>query len=117
MSAGLEQKAGAVAVGLSAPATLVPPLRASQPRGWRDRLADLRLEQFVMGAAIIALCVLVVLPLLSLFYGSLQGEEGASLSNFTEALSSRLYLTPLFNSLVLGAWVGLFSILIGVPLA
>jgi iron(III) transport system permease protein len=83
----------------------------------RRRLSGLRLEQFVMGAAIAALAVLVVLPILSLFVGSIRGEDGPTLGHFADALSSRLYLQPLYNSLILGAWTGLFSILIGVPLA
>jgi iron(III) transport system permease protein len=59
----------------------------------------LRLEQFVMGGAIVSLIILVVLPLLWLFYGSLKGEQGLSLGHFS------------------GAWTGLFSLLIGLVLA
>ena len=70
-----------------------------------------------MGAAVVALIVLVVLPLLFLLVGSVRGEEGLSLEHFTEALSGRLYLQALVNSLVLGAWTGLFSIVIGLPMA
>jgi iron(III) transport system permease protein len=116
MSARLDSSPGAVAGGIRAPAA-VRTAGSRRRRGLRERVAALRLEQFVMGAAIVALCVLVVLPLLSLFIGSIWGEEGPTLGNFTEALSSRLYLQPLYNSLVLGAWTGLFSIIIGVPLA
>jgi iron(III) transport system permease protein len=70
-----------------------------------------------MGAAVVALVVLVVLPLLFLLVGSVRGEEGLSLEHFTEALSGRLYVQALINSLVLGAWTGLFSIVIGLPMA
>ncbi|HEX9439558.1 MAG TPA: iron ABC transporter permease, partial [Roseiflexaceae bacterium] len=77
----------------------------------------LRLEQFVMGGAIVALIILVVLPLLWLFYGSLRGEQGLSLDHFSEVLSGRLYVNALLNSLILGAWTGLFSLLIGLILA
>jgi iron(III) transport system permease protein len=76
-----------------------------------------RLETGVMGAAVVALIVLVVLPLLFLLVSSVRGEEGLSLEHFTEALSGRLYLQALINSLVLGAWTGLFSIVIGLPMA
>jgi len=76
-----------------------------------------RLETCVMGAAVVALIVLVVLPLLFLLAGSVRGEEGLSLEHFTEALSGRLYVQALVNSLVLGAWTGLFSIIIGLPMA
>jgi iron(III) transport system permease protein len=65
----------------------------------------------------VALIVLVVLPLLFLLVSSVRGEEGLSLEHFTEALSGRLYLQALINSLVLGAWTGLFSIVIGLPMA
>jgi iron(III) transport system permease protein len=76
-----------------------------------------RLETWVMAAAVAALVVLVVLPLLFLLVGSVRGEQGLSLEHFTEALSGRLYLQALVNSLVLGAWTGLFSIVIGLPMA
>src|SRR5262245_8727929 len=81
---------------------------------WRARL---RLEHVVMGGAILALVVLVVLPLLSLLLGSVKGEAGLSLDHFSEVLSGRLYLTALKNSLILGAWTGLFSLVIGLALA
>ncbi len=70
-----------------------------------------------MAAAVAALIVLVVLPLLFLLAGSVTGEGGLSFEHFAEALTGRLYLQALKNSLVLGAWTGLFSILIGLPMA
>jgi iron(III) transport system permease protein len=90
--------------------------RAERTRaGRRWRLP--RLETWVMAAAVAALIVLVVLPLLFLLAGSVRGEAGLSLEHFTEALTGRLYLQALQNSLVLGAWTGLFSLLIGLPMA
>src|SRR5436853_4494238 len=83
-------------------------------RGPRTRL---RLEHFVMGGAILCLIILVVLPLLSLLIGSLRGEQGLSLDNFSEVVSGRLYVNALKNSLILGAWTGLFSLILGVALA
>ncbi|MGE0034634.1 MAG: ABC transporter permease [Xanthobacteraceae bacterium] len=79
--------------------------------------ARIRLEHVVMGGAIVALIVLVVLPLLSLLLGSLKGDEGLSLDHFSEVLTGRLYVTALKNSLILGAWTGLFSLIIGLVLA
>jgi iron(III) transport system permease protein len=79
--------------------------------------ARIRLEHVVMGGAILALIVLVVLPLLSLLLGSVKGEHGLSLDHFEEVLSGRLYVNALKNSLILGAWTGLFSLLIGLILA
>src|SRR5438105_3487424 len=78
---------------------------------------QLRLEHVVMGGAIAALIVLVVLPLLFLLIGSLKGEGGLSLGHFSEVLSGRLYINALENSLILGAWTGLFSLVIGLVLA
>ena len=83
-----------------------PPLRAR-----------LKLEHVVMGGAVVALIVLVVLPLLSLLFGSVKGEDGLSLDHFSEVLSGRLYLTALKNSLILGAWTSLFSLVLGLVLA
>jgi iron(III) transport system permease protein len=81
------------------------------------RAPRLRLEQFVMGGAIVALIVLVVLPLMFLLVGSVRGEHGLSLDHFGEVLSGRLYISALQNSLILGAWTGLFSLVIGLLLA
>ncbi|HWE20968.1 MAG TPA: iron ABC transporter permease [Hyphomicrobiaceae bacterium] len=76
-----------------------------------------RLETWVMAAAVVALVVLVVLPLLFLLVGGFRGEEGVSLEHFAEALTGRLYTQALTNSLVLGAWTGLFSLAVGLPMA
>jgi iron(III) transport system permease protein len=83
----------------------------------RARRKRLRLEHIVMGGAILCLIILVVLPLLSLLLGSVRGEQGLSLDQFGEVFSGRLYRQALFNSLILGAWTGLFSLVIGVVLA
>jgi iron(III) transport system permease protein len=80
------------------------------PRRWR-------LEHWVMGAAIVALVILVVLPIASLLLGSVRGEDGFTLGHFGEVLSGRLYLGALKNSLILGAWTGLASLIVGVTMA
>jgi iron(III) transport system permease protein len=77
----------------------------------------LRIEHVVMGGAIVCLIVLVVLPLVSLLIGSLRGETGIGLGNYGEVVTGRLYVSALKNSLILGAWTGLFSLVIGVALA
>src|SRR6187401_2148207 len=87
------------------------PSRVAGPR------TRLRLEHVVMGGAVLCLIVLVVLPLMSLLIGSLRGEQGMSFENFAEVMSGRLYVNALKNSLILGAWTGLFSLVIGVVLA
>ncbi len=94
-----------------ASAALHPPLVRRRVR------RRVTLEHVVMGAAIICLIVLVVLPLLSLLLGSVRGPEGMSLDHFSEVLTGRLYLNALKNSLILGAWTGLFSLIIGLTLA
>jgi iron(III) transport system permease protein len=76
-----------------------------------------RPEHFVMGGAVAALVILVVLPLMSLLFGSVRGEQGLSLEHFAEVLTGRLYVTALKNSLMLGAWTSLFSTIIGLTLA
>jgi iron(III) transport system permease protein len=87
------------------------PVRIAGPR------RRLRLEHVVMGGAALCLIVLVVLPLLSLILGSVRREQGLGLASFAEVLSGRLYIDALMNSLILGAWTGLFSLVIGVLLA
>src|SRR4249919_858847 len=87
------------------------PVRVAGPR------TRLRLEHIVMGGAVHCLIVLAVLQLLPLLLGRVHGEQGLSLDKFAEVLSGRLYVTALKNSLILGAWTGLFSLLIGVSLA
>src|SRR3954462_10899941 len=76
-----------------------------------------RLEHIIMGGAVASLIVLVVLPLVFLLAGSLRGEQGLSLEHFSEVMSGRLYIAALQNSLILGAWTGLFSLVIGLLLA
>lgn len=89
--------------------------RDSAPGG--ARLPQLRFDQVIMAAAVVCLVILVVLPLCSLFIGSIRTPDGLSFGFFREAASGRLYRQALINSLILGAWTGLFSVLIGVPLA
>src|SRR5215217_1917314 len=98
--------AGGTAATLTMPA---PRLARRVPR-WR-------LEHVIMAAAVVALIVLVVLPLTFLLIGSVRGEQGLSFEHFAEVLTGRLYLSALQNSLILGAWTGLFSLLIGLLLA
>src|SRR6516165_9248576 len=107
-SSGPPNRAGARAMSSEA-ATSALPLRGARRK--------LRLEHVVMGGAVLALVVLVVLPLVWLLIGSVRGEEGLSLDHFAEVLSGRLYVTALKNSLTLGAWTGLASTIIGLTLA
>ncbi|GGH19552.1 ABC transporter substrate-binding protein [Alsobacter metallidurans] len=88
----------------------IPTLKGGGRRG-------LRLEHVVMVLGVALLAILVVLPLATLMKSSIWGEDSPTLEHFREALEGRLYLTALWNSLVLGFWTGLFSVVIGVPLA
>jgi iron(III) transport system permease protein len=76
-----------------------------------------RAEHVVLVVAAAALLVLVVLPLVSLVWGSVSQGGRPTLAHFREALSSRLYVQALRNSLVLGLWTAVLSVLVGLPLA
>jgi len=58
-----------------------------------------------------------VLPLASLVWGSLSEGGYLTLAHFREAFGSRLYTQALINSLVLGTWTAVLSVVIGLPLA
>jgi len=76
-----------------------------------------RAEHVVMAGAALALVVLVALPLAFLVAGSVTSEGGVTLAHFRDALSSRLYVQALRNSLVLGAATAVLSVAVGLPLA
>jgi len=76
-----------------------------------------RAEHVVMAGAVLALVVLVILPLVFLVGGSLTGDSGLTLAHFRDAVSSRLYVQALRNSLVLGGATAVLSVAIGLPLA
>lgn len=76
-----------------------------------------RVEALLLAACVVALALLVVLPLTFLLWGSMSAEGRPTLEHFREALTSRLYVQALRNSLVLGTWTALLSVVIGVPLA
>ncbi|HTH96734.1 MAG TPA: iron ABC transporter permease [Stellaceae bacterium] len=88
---------------------------AAPGKGGKQSL--IRLETVMIAAAIIALAMLVILPVFSLLVGAVWGPHGLTLQYFQRTLTGRLYVTPLINSLILGAWTGLCSVAIGVPLA
>jgi len=76
-----------------------------------------RAEHVAMAVAAIALTVLVVLPLISLLVASVTEGGRLTLGHFQEALSRRLYVQALRNSLILGAWTALVSVAVGLPMA
>src|SRR5262245_48643927 len=76
-----------------------------------------RAEHVVMAGAVLALLGLVILPLAFLVGGSVTGDGGLTLGHFRDAVSSRLYVQALRNSLVLGGATAVLSVAIGLPLA
>jgi len=76
-----------------------------------------RAEHVVMAGAALALVVLVALPLAFLVAGSVTADGGVTLAHFREAVSSRLYVQALRNSLILGAATAALSVAVGLPLA
>jgi iron(III) transport system permease protein len=101
-------------VTLPAPMHRTLEMAAPRAEGWRTRL---RPEHLIMGGTMLALVVLVVLPLASLVWGSVRGTDGVTLEHFRQAFTNRLYYQAVRNSLVLGLWTALFSVLIGLPMA
>jgi iron(III) transport system permease protein len=81
-------------------------------RRWRFPL-----DRVVLAGSVVSLIVLVVLPITFLMVGSLWGESGPTVDNFVETFTSRIYVTALQNSLMLGAWTAFFSVALGVPMA
>lgn len=94
----------------------VAPVQAKEGASLRDLQGEI-IKNAVFLTAALAILILIVLPVSSLLIGSMRGEQGFSFENFIEAVSSRLTRQALVNSLILGGWTALFSILIGVPLA
>jgi iron(III) transport system permease protein len=90
-------------------------LIAAAPRPAARR--PVRAEHAVMAGSVVALAVLVVLPLAFLIWGSLTADGRLTLAHFREALSSRLYVQALGNSLALGLWTAVLSVAVGLPLA
>ena len=92
------------------PAAALPKISLAERRGEI-------LRNIIFVAAIAALLILIVLPVGSLLIGSVHQNGVFTLDYFTQAVSGRLYRQALINSLVLGGWTSLLSVLIGVPLA
>jgi iron(III) transport system permease protein len=76
-----------------------------------------RAEHVVLAVVAVALAVLIVLPLAALVAGSVTDGGRPTLDHFRDALRGRLYVQALWNSLVLGTWTAVLSVVIGVPLA
>src|SRR5690349_4407007 len=77
----------------------------------------LRVDVIVMLAAVLALMILVVFPILSLLIASVREDGQFTLKHFAEVLTEPLFLKPLYNSLILGTATAILSVSVGVPLA
>jgi iron(III) transport system permease protein len=76
---------------------------------------DRSLPVWVVTAVLLAL--LILLPLGWLIALSLSGEGGAGLASYRAALSDVHLRKALWNTLVLAFWVGIFSLVVGAPMA
>lgn len=82
-----------------------------------ERSRWLRVDVLVMCAAVLALMILVVFPILSLLIASVWEDGRPTLKFFAEVLTEPLFLKPLYNSLILGVSTAIVSVGVGVPLA
>ena len=87
--------------------------RLARPRRWDgvDRAAPV----WLLAAA--ALLLLILLPLGWLAAMSVRAEHGVTLAHYARVLSDPPLQKALWNTLVLAAWSGLVSLVIGAPLA
>ncbi|HEU4438756.1 MAG TPA: iron ABC transporter permease [Methylomirabilota bacterium] len=85
----------------------------ARPRRWDgvDRAAPV----WLLAAA--ALLLLILLPLGWLAYMSVRAEHGLTFGHYARVLSDPPLQKALWNTLVLAAWSGLVSLVIGAPLA
>ena len=84
-------------------------LRAGSWRGFKA--LDPTLPVWV-GAAIF-LVFLMVLPLGWIFVASLKGEEGFTLTGYSQVFTESAFLKAIWNTLIISFWVGVIAVLIG----
>lgn len=84
-------------------------LRAGSWRGFKA--LDPTLPVWV-GAALF-LVFLMVLPLGWIFVASLKGEEGFTLSGYSQVFTESAFLKAIWNTLIISFWVGVIAVLIG----
>ncbi|OQY29996.1 MAG: hypothetical protein B6244_01680 [Candidatus Cloacimonetes bacterium 4572_55] len=89
----------------------------------------INLEQFILGTIIVLMLILVLYPMILIFWQSFIVDEiiklgkerlvikHFSLGNYIDALGDKHNIVPLKNTLILGLLTTLFSVLIGAPLA
>ena len=81
------------------------------------RLARPRGQSLAMLSALAALGLLIVCPVAALLVSGVWDDGAPTLDFFVRALSGRLYLEAIGNSLRLGAYTAITSVILGVPLA
>ena len=84
-------------------------LRAGSWRGFKA--LDPTLPVWV-GAALF-LVFLIVLPLGWIFVTSLKGEEGFTLTGYSQVFTESAFLKAIWNTLIISFWVGVIAVLIG----
>lgn len=80
--------------------------------GWHGiRNLDRTLPVWI-GAALF-LVFLMLLPLGWIFVTSLKGEEGLTLSGYSQVFTESAFLKAIWNTLIISFWVGVIAVLIG----
>lgn len=83
----------------------------------RSRLEGMDRAIPVWALAALILALLILLPLGWLAYVSLGSETGLTLAHYREVFTNPQFQKALWNTLVMAIWVGLASLVIGVPMA
>ena len=109
--AGLESARTIAAGGVTLPGMM----RLGGPA--RTRVRRLGGPVLVLLLTLLVLVVLIVFPTGALLVNGVWDNGHPTLAHFARVLSGRLYLEAISNSLQLGAYVAVASVIIGVPLA
>lgn len=76
-----------------------------------------RADPLILGSTFVIIGVLIVFPFTLLFINSLKADGVFTFQNYVTVFQANRNYTALFNSLKLGFFTSLFSILLGAPLA
>jgi iron(III) transport system permease protein len=77
----------------------------------------IKADPFILGGTFVVIAILVVFPLTLLFLNSFKFDGAYTLQNYATVFQAKRNYTALFNSLKLGLFTSLFSVLLGAPLA
>jgi len=76
-----------------------------------------RADPLILGGTFVIIGVLIVFPFTLLFINSLKADGVFTFQNYVTVFQANRNYTALFNSLKLGFFTSLFSVLLGAPLA